>query len=157
MEEVLLRQPEEVQRFLLHTCVLERLSGPLCDALLGVEDRTEADVAGSRAFSPRPSSLILQQLERANLFLVRLDEARQWYRYHHLLPNCYGTGCNCSQRRRRTNCTPGRMPGTSSTGSLMTPSATRCKQGQGAGGMPDRGGSARSLHAERAWHIAQLV
>jgi LuxR family maltose regulon positive regulatory protein len=66
--EVLERQPEPVRRFLLRTSVLERLSGPLCDAVL------EAD--GSAA--------LLDQLERANLFLVPLDDRRQWYRYHHL-------------------------------------------------------------------------
>jgi LuxR family transcriptional regulator, maltose regulon positive regulatory protein len=66
--EVLERQPEPVRRFLLRTSILERLSGPLCDAVL------EAD--GSAA--------LLDQLERENLFLVPLDDHRQWYRYHHL-------------------------------------------------------------------------
>lgn len=67
-EEVLERQPPEVRRFLLHTAVLPRLTGPLCDAVTGT--------AGGRA--------MLERLERANLFLVPLDDRRRWYRYHHL-------------------------------------------------------------------------
>jgi LuxR family maltose regulon positive regulatory protein len=67
-EEVLARQPAPVQQFLLHTCILERLSGPLCDAVTGQE--------GSQA--------MLEALEKANLFVVALDDERRWYRYHHL-------------------------------------------------------------------------
>ncbi len=67
-EEVLARQPAVVQSFLLSTCILERLSGPLCDAVRGQE--------GSQA--------MLEVLERANLFVVALDDERRWYRYHHL-------------------------------------------------------------------------
>jgi len=67
-EEVLERQPGQVRIFLLETSLLERLSGPLCDA---VTDRT-----GSQA--------LLEQVERAGLFLVPLDEVRGWWRYHHL-------------------------------------------------------------------------
>src|SRR6266567_4519060 len=68
IEEVLLRQPEEVQGFLIQTCILDRLSGPLCDAVRERDD----------------SQARLAQVERSNLFLVSLDEERQWYRYHHL-------------------------------------------------------------------------
>ena len=68
VEEVLSRQSEEVQDFLLRTCLLDRLSGPLCDAVRGRED----------------SQRLLERVERSNLFLVALDEERQWYRYHHL-------------------------------------------------------------------------
>ena len=67
-EEVLERRDEQVRTFLLETSILERLSGSLCDA---VTDRT-----GSQA--------LLEQVERAGLFLVPLDEARGWWRYHHL-------------------------------------------------------------------------
>ena len=67
-EEVLDRQPEEVRAFLLQTSVLERLSGELCDAVTGRDD----------------SQAMLEQVERANLFLVPLDEVRGWWRYHHL-------------------------------------------------------------------------
>lgn len=67
-EEVLQRQPDHVRRFLLQTALLERLSGPLCDAVV---EQTE-------------SQALLEALERANLFMVPLDDKRQWYRYHHL-------------------------------------------------------------------------
>lgn len=67
-EEVLARQPEDVRDFLLRTSVLRRLTGPLCDAVTGQ--------TGSAAR--------LTALDRANLFLVPLDDRRQWYRYHHL-------------------------------------------------------------------------
>ena len=68
VEEVLAHQPEQVREFLLQTAVLDRLAGPLCDALTGRDD-------GDRT---------LEALERANLFLVPLDDRRHWYRYHHL-------------------------------------------------------------------------
>ena len=68
VEEVLARQPEDVQSFLLETSVLDRLSGPLCDAVTGD--------GGGKA--------MLESLDRSNLFLVPLDDRRQWYRYHHL-------------------------------------------------------------------------
>jgi LuxR family maltose regulon positive regulatory protein len=67
-EEVLQRQPEHVRSFLLQTSILDRLSGSLCDALTGQ--------GGGRA--------TLEALDRANLFLVPLDDRRRWYRYHHL-------------------------------------------------------------------------
>src|SRR5271165_5427814 len=67
-EEVLQRQPEHVQHFLLQTSILSRLSGPLCDAVTGQ--------GGGKA--------MLEALDRGNLFLVPLDDRRQWYRYHHL-------------------------------------------------------------------------
>jgi LuxR family maltose regulon positive regulatory protein len=67
-EEVLDRQPQELRTFLLETSVLERLSGGLCDAITGRRD----------------SQVLLEDIERAHLFLVPLDEVRGWYRYHHL-------------------------------------------------------------------------
>jgi LuxR family maltose regulon positive regulatory protein len=67
-EEVLARQPDVVQQFLLHTSILERLSGPLCDAVIELDG----------------SQVMLETLERANLFVVALDDERGWYRYHHL-------------------------------------------------------------------------
>jgi LuxR family maltose regulon positive regulatory protein len=66
--EALDGQPPEVRDFLLRTSVLDRMTGPLCDALL--------DTTGSDA--------MLDRLERAGLFLVPLDTKREWYRYHHL-------------------------------------------------------------------------
>lgn len=70
LEEVLNDQPDEVQYFLLHTAVLDRFCAPLCDTVL------EAAPGSSRA--------LLDRLERANLFLIPLDNERFWYRYHHL-------------------------------------------------------------------------
>ena len=67
-EEVLQRQPEPIQDFLLQTSILDRLSGPLCDAVTGQ--------TGGKAK--------LAELERGNLFLVPLDDRRRWYRYHQL-------------------------------------------------------------------------
>ena len=71
LEEVLQRQPPSLRHFLLCTSILDQLTGPLCDAVLG-ED-------GSGNGRQR-----LQTLESSNLFLVALDNRRQWYRYHHL-------------------------------------------------------------------------
>ncbi|HMN61112.1 MAG TPA: LuxR C-terminal-related transcriptional regulator, partial [Anaerolinea sp.] len=70
IEEVLNRQPEAVQRFLVQTSILEQLCAPLCNALL------EEDPPNAQA--------TLQHLERSNLFVVALDQQRYWYRYHHL-------------------------------------------------------------------------
>ena len=72
LEEVLQRQSDRVRNFLLQTAILNRLSGPLCnavcDAVTGLAD----------------SQNMLIDLERGNLFVVPLDNKRQWYRYHHL-------------------------------------------------------------------------
>ncbi|MBE7434581.1 MAG: helix-turn-helix transcriptional regulator [Anaerolineales bacterium] len=68
VEEVLRRQPEPVRNFLLQTSILERLNGPLCDAV---------------TIQPGSKSK-LEQLQRGNLFLIPLDDKREWYRYHHL-------------------------------------------------------------------------
>jgi LuxR family transcriptional regulator, maltose regulon positive regulatory protein len=66
--EVLARQPEPLRSFLLRTSILERLSGPLCDAVLEAEN----------------SAALLAELEHGNLFLVALDDHHEWWRYHHL-------------------------------------------------------------------------
>jgi LuxR family transcriptional regulator, maltose regulon positive regulatory protein len=70
VEEVLHRQPAAVQGFLLRTAILNRLCGPLCDAVV-----QNAALSGQAT---------LAELERANLFIVPLDNERRWYRYHHL-------------------------------------------------------------------------
>ena len=67
-EEILSRQPEHLRNFLLQTSILERLCGPLCDAVTLQEN----------------SRQILNALEKANLFVIPLDDRRYWYRYHHL-------------------------------------------------------------------------
>src|SRR5205809_3403675 len=68
VEEVLQRQPESIRRFLLQTSILERLNGPLCDAVTGQQG----------------GSAQLDAFERGNFFVVPLDDQRHWYRYHHL-------------------------------------------------------------------------
>ena len=68
VEEVLQRQPEPVRNFLLQTSILDRLNGPLCDAVTGQP--------GGKAR--------LETLQRGNFFLIPLDDKRHWYRYHHL-------------------------------------------------------------------------
>jgi LuxR family maltose regulon positive regulatory protein len=68
VEEVLQRQPEAMRTFLLKTSILSRLTGDLCDAVTGT--------TGGAA--------ILETLDRTNLFVVPLDDHREWYRYHHL-------------------------------------------------------------------------
>src|SRR6266704_4550053 len=70
LEEVLEQQPESVQAFLLRTSILERLCGPLCDAIL-----LDSSASGQAT---------LELLDRANLFIIPLDNERHWYRYHHL-------------------------------------------------------------------------
>jgi LuxR family maltose regulon positive regulatory protein len=95
LEEVLASQPSEIQRFLLHTSILERLTAPLCDAVIdgqGPRESRNQEIRDRTRFpdSPIPdtkvstSQSILEYLERANLFLVPLDDERIWYRYHHL-------------------------------------------------------------------------
>jgi LuxR family maltose regulon positive regulatory protein len=88
VEEVVQRQPEAIQQFMLSTALLDRFCGPLCDAILD-----------QPAFS---SQSILESLEKANLFLVPLDDHREWFRYHHLFADLL--------RVRLQQKTPGRIP-----------------------------------------------
>ncbi len=70
VEEVLQQQADNIQNFLLSTSILDRLCGPLCDAVL-----IDPSASGQET---------LEYIERANLFIVPLDNERRWYRYHHL-------------------------------------------------------------------------
>jgi LuxR family maltose regulon positive regulatory protein len=81
MEEVVNRQPEGVQTFLLSTSILERMCAPLCDELAGKKEQEPKDTS---APIPVDSQAILEHLEKSNLFLVPLDDEQTWYRYHHL-------------------------------------------------------------------------
>ncbi len=67
-EEVLSRQPRDIRQFLARTAVLDRFCAPLCDAVTGSANAAD----------------VIDGLERENLFVVPLDDNRQWYRYHHL-------------------------------------------------------------------------
>lgn len=68
IEEVLQRQPDPIRQFLYQTAILDRLNGALCAAVTGQAD----------------SKRVLELLERSNLFVIPLDDQRDWYRYHHL-------------------------------------------------------------------------
>ncbi|UCC88337.1 MAG: AAA family ATPase, partial [Anaerolineales bacterium] len=86
-EEVLKSQPEWVRFFLLQTSILDRMCGPLCDALLTADEErriASRDQGPSSSALPPSSTSVLEYLERANLFLIPLDDERRWYRYHHL-------------------------------------------------------------------------
>src|SRR5664280_1874333 len=82
VEEVLQRQSERVRSFLLQTSILDRLNGPLCDAVTGQD--------GGKA--------ALEALERGNLFLVPLDDRRRWYRYHALAAGDYPRAADLIER-----------------------------------------------------------
>jgi LuxR family maltose regulon positive regulatory protein len=86
IEEVLQHQPGRIQAFLLQTSILDQLCGPLCDAVAvetgdqGPDDGVQTEFS---AFALGPQG-ILEYLDRANLFVVALDDRREWYRYHRL-------------------------------------------------------------------------
>lgn len=67
-EEVFSKQPTHIQDFLIQTSILNRFSAPLCNAVLGIEN----------------SQQIIERLEASNLFIIPLDNKKEWYRYHHL-------------------------------------------------------------------------
>ena len=127
-QEVLARQPEQLVGFLLETAILERLSGPLCDAVTGRTD----------------SRRVLEQVGRANLFVVPLDEVRGWWRYHHLFADLL--------RARLEHTRPERVPELPRRGRLVftvrvrrrgraaRSGRWRCRLGDPAGGTK-RGGA----------------
>lgn len=79
--EVLRQQPEDIRAFLQQTAILDRLCASLCD--------TVTERADSKA--------ILARLEQANLFLLRLDDQRRWYRYHQLFADFLRTGLDAAE------------------------------------------------------------
>jgi LuxR family maltose regulon positive regulatory protein len=83
VEEVLQQQSESVQTFLLRTSILDRLCGPLCDAVCSAG--TASSSKGTAVLRPSASGQeTLEYLQHANLFIIPLDNERRWYRYHHL-------------------------------------------------------------------------
>ncbi len=84
VDEVMARQPEEVQTFLRRTSILERFCAPLCEVVVG--ENQEKD--------------IVAYLDRSNLFLVPLDDRREWYRYHHLFADFLHQRLNLSEPDR---------------------------------------------------------
>lgn len=92
IEEVLSQQPAEIQGFLLSTSILDRLCGPLCDALLNnLAEKVETD-----------SRKVLEYLDHYNLFILPLDDQRYWYRYHQLFRDLL--------RKRLSQMNPGIVP-----------------------------------------------
>jgi LuxR family maltose regulon positive regulatory protein len=91
IEEILNRQSTEIRHFLLKTSILDRLCGPLCDALLDADGGV-----------PPASQKILEDLESRNLFILPLDEQRYWYRYHQLFADLL--------RKRLSQVDPGILP-----------------------------------------------
>jgi len=83
VEEVLERLPEEIKDFLYNTCILERMNARVCNALTGRAD----------------SRNVLRQLDKLNLFLLSLDESREWYRYHHLFADSLKAGLPLEKER----------------------------------------------------------
>jgi LuxR family transcriptional regulator, maltose regulon positive regulatory protein len=74
-KEILARQSPDIHQFLLYTAILAQLTAPLCDALLDAE---------VESVPMPPATVILEELEHANLFLIPLDHEHRWFRYHHL-------------------------------------------------------------------------
>jgi ATP/maltotriose-dependent transcriptional regulator MalT len=95
LEEVMASQPPEIQQFLLCTSILERLTAPLCEAVLAAGKKAGwfIDESSSRLQPPSLQNCqsILEYLERSNLFVVPLDDERIWYRYHHLFADLLNT------------------------------------------------------------------
>ena len=92
MAEVLGRQPTETRDLLLHTSILDRVSGPLADSLTGTTG----------------SERVLQSLEEANAFVTSLDVARSWFRYHHLFADFLRLSSGVRTLRASRSCTGGR-------------------------------------------------
>jgi LuxR family maltose regulon positive regulatory protein len=141
-EEVLARQPERVQTFLLQTSILVRLSGPLCDAVTGQ--------GGGKA--------MLEALDRGNLFLVPLDDRRRWYRYHHLFADVL--------QARLVDEQPGQMPDLHRRASEMVRAKRRAgrghppragRRGFRASGRPDRAGDAGTAQDQAGGQVAWLA
>ena len=109
VEEVLQRQPEPIRSFLLQTSILDRLNGPLCDAVTGQP--------GGKAR--------LETLQRGNFFLIPLDDKRHWYRYHHLFADVLRMHLMAEQPDQVPACIGGRVSGTSRMVRQQMRSATR--------------------------------
>jgi LuxR family maltose regulon positive regulatory protein len=94
VEEVLDRQPPDIQEFLLQTSILERLTASLCNAVRFGRTETPSTSKGE------DSQAILERLEQANLFLVPLDDERRWYRYHRLFADLLRSRLERDHRKR---------------------------------------------------------
>ena len=102
IEEVLEQQPESVQTFMLQSAILDRLTGSLCDVVRFGYTETPSSSKGTAVTGQENGQEILEMLDRANLFIIPLDEERRWYRYHHLFADLL------RQRLRQTQ--PEKLP-----------------------------------------------
>jgi ATP/maltotriose-dependent transcriptional regulator MalT len=104
MDEVFHRQPVEIQGFLLDNSILDRLCGPLCDALAEVSQPHNTGTTCPPSRDPfKTSQEILEYLEHTNLFTIPLDNKRKWYRFHPLFADLL--------RYRLLRLHPERLPG----------------------------------------------
>jgi LuxR family maltose regulon positive regulatory protein len=94
MDEVLANQPPAILRFLLVTSILDRFCAPLCESIL----------AGDSELQPGEAAGYIQYLEQSNLFVIPLDNSRQWHRYHHLFQDLL-------QRRLTAEASPEQVAG----------------------------------------------
>lgn len=92
LEEVMRRQPTRIQTFLLETSILQKLNGSLCDEVMSDEWRQSGE----------SGQAVLEYLEKSNLFVLPLDDRKQWFRYHHLFADLL--------RSRLSLVSPGRSP-----------------------------------------------
>jgi LuxR family maltose regulon positive regulatory protein len=88
LEEILNHQPESIRAFLLQTSILERFCTPLCQAVVDGDVGSEMGQGEPDAVG---ASATLRELDRANLFIIPLDQRRRWYRYHHLFADLLKT------------------------------------------------------------------
>jgi LuxR family maltose regulon positive regulatory protein len=127
-DEVLKQRPQAIRDFLLQTSILDRLSGPLCDAVMA-----SPSLLGE-GLEKGSSQAILEALEAANLFIVPLDNERRWYRYHHLFADLL-------RQRLQQSLPP-----------LSSPPTGGKEEGAPEGG-DERGGGVAELHIRAsAWY-----
>jgi LuxR family maltose regulon positive regulatory protein len=98
MTEVLQRQPADIRTFLHQTAILDRLTAPLCDAVLDSSDEATRGQGDGPQFPPGRSQEILEYLDRVNLFIIPLDHRREWYRYHRLFAEFLRASMDPSQQ-----------------------------------------------------------
>ncbi len=106
VEEVLNQQSPVIQTFLLETCILERITAPLCDAVrfgyteIAGQPEVARSSEGTAVTDRDDSQNILAQLDQVNLFLTPLDDERRWYRYHHLFADLLRSRLEQTQSER---------------------------------------------------------
>jgi LuxR family maltose regulon positive regulatory protein len=114
LEAVLKQQTPALQSFLVETSILERMCGALCDAVRFASVELPDGLQSGAA--------ILERLERANLFVMPLDDERRWYRYHHLFADLLNSIWEHSDRRGRfENCTAAPASGSRAKASWKRP------------------------------------